>query len=79
MILYLFFIYLGHLTIESFFHKMFSYLIFSKKLSYLKFFHKTLFVGILESASLRVEMLVEVRLPTRPTLGEVIVVVVIVE
>ena len=37
---------------------------FSQKLSYLKYFHKTLFVGLLESASLRVEMSVEVRLST---------------
>ena len=37
---------------------------FSQKLSYIKYLHKTLFVGLLESASLQVEMPIEVRLPT---------------
>ena len=54
----------GILAIESFYHKMFPYWIISRKLLYTKYFHKTLFVGFLESASLWAEMPVEVRLPT---------------
>jgi len=37
---------------------------FSQKLLFIKYFHKTLFVGLLELASLRVEIPIEVRLPT---------------
>ena len=37
---------------------------FSQNLPSINYFHKTLFVGLLESASLRVEIPVEVRLPT---------------
>jgi len=43
---------------------MFASQMFSQNLSSTKYFHKTLFVCFLESASLRVEMPVDVRLPT---------------